>query len=197
MVEGIRELVERVEPDQTRSDRIVQVLVDAGFDDASDVACVTPRMAARFFGDDTVLLESFQRAVVAAGAILEGWVANIGFEVRALGAAAGEGSVPGRAPPPLGPCPGRASRKLSPTVGPVGAGGEASGTSTKIVRATRLIQGFTKNLLRTKNPSPPAPSPSPSQLSLAEIGPPGKFWFARQWRTFWAWCARRRHRRSC
>ena len=123
MVEGLRELVQRVEPDQARANRIVQVLVDAGFDDASDVACMTPGMATRFFGSEAELLEPMRKAVVAAGAILEGWVANIGFEVRALGAAAGEGSVPGRTPPPLGPCPGRASRKLSPTVGPVGAGG--------------------------------------------------------------------------
>ena len=70
-----------------------------------------------------MLLESFQRAVVAAGAVLEGWMANVGFEVRALGVAAGGRSVPGRAPSHPDPCPGRASRKLSPTVGPVGAGG--------------------------------------------------------------------------
>ena len=99
MVEGIRELIERTEPDQAAADRIVQILVDAGFEDASDVACVTPRMATRFFENEAVLLESFQRAVVAAGAVLEGWVANVGCEVRTLGVGAVGGVRPWPCPP--------------------------------------------------------------------------------------------------
>ena len=97
-------------------------------------------------------------------------MANLGCEVRALGFGAGGGSVLGRVPSHPGPCPGRASRKLSPTVGPVGAGGERVARQLKIVRATRLIRGFTKNLLKFKPPSPPLPRRSPSHLSLAEKG---------------------------
>ena len=157
MVQGIRELFERIEPDPSVVDRIVKALTDAGFDDASDVACMTPRMATRMFGSEAELLEIIRKAVAAAGPGLEGWVANLGCEVRALGVGAGGGSVLGRVPSHPDPCPGRASRKLSPTVGPVGAGGEASGTSIKIVRAARLMRGFTKNLLKTKPPPPPLP----------------------------------------
>ena len=90
---------------------------------------------------------------------------------RAWGDGVGEGPVLCQASSPPVPCPGRAPRKPVPAVGPVGAGGEASGPTPSVHRAVRLLRGFTKSTLSNKTPLPAAPPPRGNPHA---VGSPGK-----------------------
>ena len=163
MVMGVLAMIAEVEADPIKVGRIAEILADAGFEDATDVAMLNDRMVEKILGEEAESLGGvLRRAATAAGPILEGWVTEINRGGRASGGGAGECSlVLGQASSPPVPCPERAPRKLVPAVGPVGAGGEASGPTPSVHRAVRLLRGFTKSTLNNKTPCPAAPPESP------------------------------------
>ena len=163
---GVRSLVEEVDSDPIVISRLTNVLEAAGFEDASDVAMIDDKMVGGILGEDAEALGgALRRAVTTAGPILEGWVTNINRVGRASGGGAGEGLVLCQVSTPPVPCPERAPCKPLLAVGPVGAGGEASGPTPSVHRAVRLLRGFTKSTLNNKTPLPAAPP----EVSVADL----------------------------
>ena len=166
MVMGVRGLVRQVEPNPLVVSRLTDILEAAGFGDATDVAMIDAKMVGNLLGKDAEALGgALRRTVTTAGPILEGWVTNINRVGRASGGGAGEGLVLCQVSTPPVPCPERAPRKPLLAVGPVGAGGEASGPTPSVHRAVRLLRGFTKYTLSNKTPLPAAPP----EVSVADL----------------------------
>ena len=134
--------MQEVESNPVLVSRLAEILEAAGFEDATDVAAIGDSMVAKLLGTEAESLGKVLRnSIKTAGPILEGWVTIINRVGRASGGGSGEGPVPGQASSPPVRCPGRAPRKPVPAVGPVGAGGEASGPTPSVHRAVRLLRG--------------------------------------------------------
>ena len=56
MVMGVRGLLEQVEPSHVLVSRLEEILVAAGFEDATDVAMVNGRMAEKILGEEAEAL---------------------------------------------------------------------------------------------------------------------------------------------
>ena len=123
-----------------------------GIEQAIDLAMLDEEMCAELLGAEAAALGgALQRAVGMAQPLKRGWAININRPGGCGGVVPCGGPALVQALPKAEPRPARAHGSLGAVVSPGEAHNlEASGTEPGPVRASRLLQTFTKNVMKQK-----------------------------------------------
>ena len=134
---------------------LTALCTEAGLEEAIDIALVSASMVGDIFGAEAARLGPvLLRGAAQAKPMVAGWARNV--TRRSGGASPGLGL--GSTQPPADGGPGLARSPPTPCGGGPGeVPSEAIGTTTSVLRASRLLGGFNRSIIKTKMTKTPPP----------------------------------------